>query len=355
MRTRAPKHALKLLLLVGMAGLAGCAGGKKPGPVLITDTPAAQASPHFKVGQPYKVAGIWYYPKEDPSYDKAGIASWYGPKFHGKKTANGEIFDMNRLTAAHPTLPLPSVVQVTNLKNGRTINVRVNDRGPFAHNRIIDLSREAAMKLGYKDDGLAEVRVRYLGPASLDHAVTALGQPEAYADGTYAMPTGEAIILASNELDTVHTRIVSGPEIKMTEAVATAEDLNSSSLEAARASVRKTESSVVEEIVSGSGPLDPEEPVTLPDFNEVMDVMGASPADELWLVQVGAYSETENAEKAAANFGQTIPVHREQIVNSDGNRLTLIRLGPYRSAQEASEALKLARHVGFVDARIVAP
>jgi rare lipoprotein A len=122
----------------------------------------------YKTGSPYKVSGQWYTPREQPNYDEVGIASWYGSDFHGRKTANGEIYDMNALTAAHPTLPIPSYAYVTNLQNGRTILVRINDRGPYVANRIIDLSRRSAQELGYHGRGLARVRVRYAGPAPLD-------------------------------------------------------------------------------------------------------------------------------------------------------------------------------------------
>ena len=121
----------------------------------------------YKVGKPYKIAGEWYYPRENTKYDNIGIASWYGPKFQGRRTANGEIFDMNLLTAAHPTLPMPVMVQVTNLGNGRSMKLRVNDRGPFKKNREIDLSRRAAEILGFKDKGTARVRVKYLHRAPL--------------------------------------------------------------------------------------------------------------------------------------------------------------------------------------------
>ena len=106
------------------------------------------ATPRYKVGNPYKVAGIWYYPERDLTYDETGIGSWYGDEFAGKLTANGEIFDPELVTAAHKTLPMPSVVRVTNLDNGKSLVVRVNDRGPFVAGRIIDLSREAARRIG---------------------------------------------------------------------------------------------------------------------------------------------------------------------------------------------------------------
>ncbi len=120
------------------------------------------------VGRPYVVGGQTYVPQEDPNYSQRGLASWYGPGFNGALTANGEVYDMNRLTAAHTTLPLPSYVRVTNLENGASIVVRVNDRGPFHSDRIIDLSARAADLLGMQQAGVAEVQVDYIGRASLD-------------------------------------------------------------------------------------------------------------------------------------------------------------------------------------------
>lgn len=120
----------------------------------------------YKVGEPYKVAGRTYTPRIDPDYDETGIASWYGRDFNGLRTANGEVFDMNALTAAHKTLPLPSYVRVTNLDNGRTLVLRVNDRGPFAAGRIIDVSRRSAQLLGFRGKGTARVRVRVVAPPS---------------------------------------------------------------------------------------------------------------------------------------------------------------------------------------------
>jgi len=120
---------------------------------------------HMKVGKPYKVAGQTYYPKHNPSYDKIGVASWYGDKFHGKPTANGEVYDKSALTAAHKTLPLNSYVIVTNIENGKSIKVRLNDRGPFIDGRIIDLSEAAAGALNIRQQGTGRVRVQYAGAA----------------------------------------------------------------------------------------------------------------------------------------------------------------------------------------------
>lgn len=121
----------------------------------------------YRVGKPYVVAGRTYVPEENTNYRAEGIASWYGDEFHGRKTANGEIFDMTSITAAHPTLPIPSYVRVTNLKNQRSLVVRVNDRGPYANDRIIDLSVRSAKLLDFHSNGLARVRVEYIGRAPL--------------------------------------------------------------------------------------------------------------------------------------------------------------------------------------------
>lgn len=122
----------------------------------------------YHVGKPYTVKGKTYRPKEDQNYAKVGHASWYGRAFHGRQTANGEIYDMGELTAAHPTLPLPSYVRVTNLSNDRSLVVRVNDRGPFKRGRIIDVSSAAADMLDFKHAGTAKVKVEYVGRARLD-------------------------------------------------------------------------------------------------------------------------------------------------------------------------------------------
>ena len=134
------------------------------------------------VGKPYKINGRWYKPRHQPNYNKTGIASWYGPNFHGRKTANGEIYDQTALSAAHPTLPLPSYVRVENIRNGRSVIVRVNDRGPFHKTRIIDLSYRTAELLGTRAGGIAKVKVKYIGRAPVD------GSDEQYLLSSYKGP-----------------------------------------------------------------------------------------------------------------------------------------------------------------------
>ncbi|CAN7189002.1 septal ring lytic transglycosylase RlpA family protein [Brevundimonas sp. LjRoot202] len=172
----------KLLKGAGIAGvlslLGACAGGAGsvgPGIPVVTD-PAPIVSGTMR---PYQIRGRWYHPAEQPDYQETGMASWYGDQFHGRPTATGERFDMNALTAAHKTLPLPGLVEVTNLANGRRVVVRVNDRGPFVDGRIIDLSRGAADALDLRRAGVGEVRVRYLGRAPRVGGGTTLQYAEA--------------------------------------------------------------------------------------------------------------------------------------------------------------------------------
>ncbi len=145
----------------------------------------------YKVGKPYQVGGVWYYPQPDYSYDETGIASWYGPGFHSKATANGETYDENDLTAAHKTLPMPSLVRVTNLENGRSIVVRINDRGPFVNNRIIDMSRRGAQLLGFEQNGTAKVRVQVMKDERMMLAAKASSQGgDAFSPAPQAAPAG---------------------------------------------------------------------------------------------------------------------------------------------------------------------
>lgn len=190
--------------------LANCAGGggsnslsSKVDPKYGTSASARVVEPGapvpkgggtYRVGKPYTIAGREYVPQEDINYTATGMASWYGEDFHGRTTANGEIFDMNSISAAHTTLPLPSYVRVTNLANRKSIVVRVNDRGPYIGDRVIDLSVKSAQLLGFHGHGLAKVKVEYVGRA-----------PLAGSDDRKLMATlregvpGSAVQLASNK------------------------------------------------------------------------------------------------------------------------------------------------------------
>ncbi|KPF60956.1 septal ring lytic transglycosylase RlpA family protein [Rhizobium sp. AAP116] len=142
--------------------------GVKASPRVVASGPIPKGGGRYMVGKPYVVKGKTFVPKENPRYDKVGVASWYGDAFHGRLTANGELYDKEHLSAAHPTLPLPSYARVTNLNTGSSVIVRINDRGPFHKGRIIDLSRKTADMLDMKHSGTGEVRVQYIGPARMD-------------------------------------------------------------------------------------------------------------------------------------------------------------------------------------------
>lgn len=136
--------------------------------VVALGEPVPKGGGTYRVGKPYTVAGRVYVPEEDLNYRQEGLASWYGDDFHGRLTANGEVFDMASLSAAHPTLPMPCYVRVTNLSNGKSLIVRVNDRGPYHDNRVMDVSSRAAELLEFKNNGVARVRVEYVGRAPLE-------------------------------------------------------------------------------------------------------------------------------------------------------------------------------------------
>ncbi|RWX74346.1 septal ring lytic transglycosylase RlpA family protein [Neorhizobium lilium] len=143
--------------------------GVKASPRVVSEgQPVPKGGGRFMVGDPYQVKGKTYVPKEDPNYNKSGLASWYGSAFHGRYTANGEVYDSSALTAAHPTFPLPSYARVTNLENGSSVVVRVNDRGPYHEGRILDVSGKTAELLDIKRTGTAKVNVQYVGRARMD-------------------------------------------------------------------------------------------------------------------------------------------------------------------------------------------
>lgn len=164
--------ALAYLLLTGCSGPAGSVdpryGVSSSARVIPLGEPVPKGGGVYRVGAPYTIGGRTYVPAENPRYVAEGVASWYGVDFHGRLTANGEIFDMNSMSAAHTTLPMPCYARVTNLSNHRSVIVRVNDRGPYHSDRVIDVSVRAANVLGFYGSGLAPVRVEYVGPAPLE-------------------------------------------------------------------------------------------------------------------------------------------------------------------------------------------
>jgi rare lipoprotein A len=183
MSRAAPRSTPRGLLAALLLALAACA--------------APQPEGIYKLGQPYQIAGRWYHPEFDPGYDRVGVASWYGEPFHGRATANGEVFDRDELSAAHPTLPLPSIVRVTNLANRRQLELRVNDRGPFVGDRLIDLSQRAARALGFEGQGLAQVRVEFVGLAAAKGVPPQPGARPA-ARGEPRTPPAPAVLVAAS-------------------------------------------------------------------------------------------------------------------------------------------------------------
>ncbi|MBC7908544.1 MAG: septal ring lytic transglycosylase RlpA family protein [Rhodospirillaceae bacterium] len=175
-RSRPRFHFLIVALALFAAGCTTCEVAPPPPapepaqPAPVPKVKKSRTKGSYRVGEPYQIAGVWYTPKLDWDYRTEGRASWYGQPFHGRLTANGETYDQDELTAAHQTLPLPSVVRVTNLENGRTLILRVNDRGPFIKGRIIDVSRKAAKLLKFHDQGTTQVRIEVLEKESREAA-----------------------------------------------------------------------------------------------------------------------------------------------------------------------------------------
>ncbi len=213
----------------------------------------------YQVGKPYKVKGQWYHPKENENYDKKGRASWYGAAFHGRLTANGEIYDMAQLTAAHPTMPLPSYARVTNLKNGHSLIVRVNDRGPFARDRVIDLSKRAAELLDYTNDGVANVRVQYVGRAPLHgHDDQFLLASYQRGDNLPAGPSGLPGTMVAMADPSLRVRDLPGVGSKSPAYAA----LAATALARPALSVSRQSSSGIDPVLPAFGPVPPERPVT---------------------------------------------------------------------------------------------
>src|SRR5271166_6354431 len=194
-------------VLAGLA-LAGCANqtvqhyprgrehfsqakyGRASPKVVADGRPVPKGGGQYLVGRPYHVAGHSYYPAEMSSYTAVGMASWYGAAFHGRRTANGEVYDMASLTAAHPTLPLPCYARVTNMSNGYSVIVRVNDRGPYQGGRVMDVSSRTADVLGFKGEGTAKIRVEYVGRAPLEGSDDAALLASLRTDGSAAILNG---------------------------------------------------------------------------------------------------------------------------------------------------------------------
>ncbi len=283
------------------------------------DAPGTSSKGGYKVGKPYQVQGVWYYPRVDPNYDRTGIASWYGKPFHGRDTANGEVYDMNALTAAHKTLPLPSRVRVTNLENGRSIVLRVNDRGPFVHGRIIDVSRRAAQLLGFQGKGTAKVQVTAVGarPGENFAAKVATGQEERYA--LPAVPRGQVQAQA----------LPPPPGAKAAKSAARAGKKNKPPpTRVASASPREPKPA-------------PAGPVSYRDVKP-----------GVMFVQAGTFARYDNANRLRARLAR-LSRTRVTRVYIQGQELFRVRVGPIAKLEKADLILQYVIDIGLKDARII--
>jgi len=271
----------------------------------------------YKVGTPYQINGVTYYPKEDFSYEETGIASWYGAKFHGRKTANGEIYDMNALTAAHRTLQMPSYVRVTNLENGRSLVLLVNDRGPYARNRIIDVSRKGAQLLGFEKKGTTRVRVQILADKSRALKARLAGQQQ-------LARTGSPITVDRLPKPPVARQTLPPPgsnQVLLTPPSEPVKVVNSRT--------------IATDVIPNDG-----------------KVSQTAVGKTRIYIQAGAFSKFENANKVKASLtgiGETNLM--QTLVN--GVDFYRVRVGPFSNIEDADQMLESVAQAGYPGARIV--
>ena len=327
--------------------------GRDKGPrlgerVIPLGQPVPRGGGRYQVGEPYEVAGVRYIPREDPKYDEVGQASWYGELFHGRYTANGEIYDMDRLSAAHPTLPLPIYVHVTNLQNGRSIIVRVNDRGPFKQDRIIDLSRRSAEVLGFRRNGTAQVRVKYLRRASLNgddsyerKFVLSQGY-QRYASTPQAVaPELDPIGLASLPLELALPPLPDRPDRSVAMATVPA----STPAPTPEPQPETVAMAWPPELLgsaeeTGSIAL-AQEPALHPA------VPASGPA-----IQAGSFKNRENADRALIVLSEVGPVDVAEV-DVGGETYYRVRVGPFIDGIAAAAALPRVTEAGYQGAKIV--
>ena len=322
--------------------------------------PYPDSNPHYKVGDPYQIKGVWYYPQENYGYDEVGVASWYGPGFHGRLTANGEVFDANELTAAHRTLPLPSLVRVTNLDNGRQIVLRVNDRGPYAKDRIIDISKRGAQLLGFQQQGTARVRVQIMAEESRSIAAMSVREGASLPPAALANPTAPTAsspppdvprpvsveAYAPTRIDTPRKPDPQDESVEslppsdqvFAEGAMTAPTSLTPSPRAVRPEIKKDNGLTAAPVASGSGR-------TAAGSLNITDNTGI-------FVQAGAFAKKNNAAALQARL-KDFTEARISEVKTDAGLLYRVRIGPLASPDEADRLLlKLADH-GVVGARIL--
>lgn len=298
-------------LLIGVCLLSACSSASSP-PETAKLPPSVNG---YKVGKPYAIKGVWYVPRVDYAYDEVGIASWYGPGFDGQMTANGEIYDMNELTAAHKTLPMPSIVRVTNLDNGRTLTLKINDRGPFVDGRIIDVSRRAAQLLGFFGNGTAPVRVEIVADESRRLAQLLTGSDQD--------PKGDAKPAAAPQ----------------------------ATLAAATLPVVEAVPAVAPVPVAETAAPPPGAP-SAPAAPAAQAAAAVAPESARAYVQAGAFARSDNAWRAQTRLARLGAAEIDQA-NVDGRNLFRVRLGPFPSDAEAHRVLAAVIREGFSGSQVV--
>jgi rare lipoprotein A len=295
--------------------------GVNVSPRVTNDPNPPRGGGRYQVGQPYVVRGTTYTPQEDPDYVAQGTATWYGSDFHGRRTANGEIFSANAITGAHPTLPLPSYVRVTNLDNGRSLLVRINDRGPFVHGRVIDLSHRAAELLGYVGQGMTNVQVNYVSPAPLEGDDTRMLL--ASLEGGYADQGNTRIA------DAGRPRTIAG----MIGSMFSYADTGTSA--ASESGAVNSAQDAVTAMATTPGELTPE--FAYPDE-----------AQQEIRLRLGIFADAQAAIEIAMRFAVLGAVDEDQVTLGarTGTQLTLTRLKP---GVDRADVLALARDLGLND------
>ena len=347
-----------LFILIGIIGLSACSEARYAAHVA-KKIPMPQDAPSksvgtFKVGSSYKIKGKRYYPAETYNFTEVGKASWYGPGFHGKLTANGEIFDKNELTAAHRTLQLPSIIQVTNLNNGRQVILRVNDRGPFAHNRILDVSERAAVLLGFKKKGVAKVRIEVLADASKEVAAVAkTGKSTKGFEIAYnknkAMPVQQVrrqVIDTPQELRNQKQIALNNSDNLNPNNIDTSQSVFNTSPNAALTSVQAQKLDTIVQQAVRPNALQPNADLTA---NEISKKLSSG---KRMFVQAGSFSQEVNALNYSSKLANLGPsrVYLTQLNNQPFYR---VRLGPYQDPRQAQTILNSLNSTGNSNAVIV--
>lgn len=349
-------YSLLVLASIAVLALAGCDSGSPYG-----GTPDPT---QVKIGKPYAINGITYEPKYEPNYVEEGIASWYGPDFHERMTASGEQYDQHEMTAAHKTLPMPSLVRVTRLDTGQTVDVRVNDRGPFVKGRIIDLSKAAAEEIGLDKSGLAKVRVEYLGQDT-DQYIASVGLKAPwwgniqYATAApapeVAMSSSETEIASAGPAPLIASDLPPPPQ-ENTQAIASAS--NDIAPAAAPTETLEPQPAIASAPVAVPAPIVTASintsPAAIAQPNS-MSVGYTTPSvagKSAYRIQTGSFTNYQNAERNADNLsGLASPEIRETVVN--GRTFYRVSLGPVYDVGAAQLILNKVKEQGHADARMV--